>query len=245
MGTITSSKTIDSISIPGTHDSGCDIMTPWVQTQDLSIPRQLNMGIRYLDIRCRHINNAFAIHHGEAYLNKNFNEVLLAATQFLAQNPSETVLMRVKQEYDPIGNNRSFENTFKMYRDRYASFFWTYNNDNPTLGSIRGKIVVLQNFAGSLYGLVWSSFNIQDEYNVNYLPTKQSDVLTWYKKAGTIKRIINHLSGVGFYQPSIVANNINLYMKTMIKTNNPRYVGIVPMDFPGNEDVFAVIRANY
>jgi 1-phosphatidylinositol phosphodiesterase len=134
MSTISSSKTIDSLSIPGTHDSGCDIMTPWVQTQDLSIPRQLNMGIRYLDIRCRHINNIFAIHHGEAYLNKNFNDVLLDITQFLAQNPSETVLMRVKQEYKSIGNNRSFENTFKMYRDRYASFFWTYNsNNNPTL----------------------------------------------------------------------------------------------------------------
>lgn len=239
-------KTINSISIPGTHDSGSDLRIPWVLTQGMSIPSQLNAGIRYLDIRCRHVNDRFAIHHGEVYLEKNFDDVLLAVTQFLTQNPSETILMRVKQEHTPSGNSRSFEATFKLYWTRYASFFWTYNgNNNPKLSLIRRKIVVLQEFAGNLYGLDYASFNIQDEYKVNVIDTKKTDILDWFKKAGNTRRIISHLSGVGIFTPRGVADYTNRYMKDLIVSNNPAYVGIIPADFPSTDLIAAVIRANY
>ncbi|WP_228453080.1 hypothetical protein [Chryseobacterium sp. CH1] len=56
---------LSKISIPGTHDSGARIDAPVVsgtaKTQDLSIAEQLNAGVRFLDIRCRHIDNSFTI----------------------------------------------------------------------------------------------------------------------------------------------------------------------------------------
>ncbi len=249
MNKISGSKTVDSISIPGTHDSGADVSPAgWVGTQDMSIINQLNAGIRFLDIRCRHISNIFTIHHGSFYLNKNFDDVLQMVTQFLSQNPSEIVLMRVKEEHNPESNTRSFEETFKTYYYKYSEFFWIYNNnDNPTLDMLRRKIVVLQDFStiSTLYGLKYNSFNIQDEYSVTVIPTKQSNIRDWYRKAGKTRRIINYLSGVGAFTPSIVASYTNPYMLDLIVNNNPAYVGIIPADFPSSNLILAVIRANY
>ena len=110
---------ISKISIPGTHDSGARVDAPVVsgtaKTQDLSIAEQLNAGVRFLDIRCRHIDNAFTIHHGAIYQNLNFDDVLNACYTFLNSHPSETIIMSVKEEYDASNTTRSFEQTL-MYR---------------------------------------------------------------------------------------------------------------------------------
>jgi len=66
-----------NVTISGTHDSGTyngatgfnAFVNGYVKTQDHSITRQLDDGIRYLDIRCRHIGNAFAIHHDKYYVD--------------------------------------------------------------------------------------------------------------------------------------------------------------------------------
>ena len=42
-----------AITIPGTHDSAAYTLSwPFVQTQKIDIPSQLNAGIRYFDFRC-------------------------------------------------------------------------------------------------------------------------------------------------------------------------------------------------
>ncbi len=108
---------VSQLSIPGTHDSGAlyEPVSGTAKCQNLSIADQLNAGVRFLDIRCRHINDAFAIHHGSIYQNANFNDVLNAVIGFLNSNPSETVIMSVKEEHTPSGNTRSFEQTFDSY----------------------------------------------------------------------------------------------------------------------------------
>src|SRR5687767_7668450 len=62
---------LSQFSIPGTHDSGALVepVSGTAKCQNLSIADQLNAGVRFLDIRCRHINDAFAIHHGAVYQN--------------------------------------------------------------------------------------------------------------------------------------------------------------------------------
>ena len=71
---------ISQYSIPGTHDSGARFdpaLAPGTaKCQDLTIAQQLDAGVRFLDIRCRHIDDGFTIHHGEVYQNINFNNVL-------------------------------------------------------------------------------------------------------------------------------------------------------------------------
>lgn len=205
---------LSELSIPGTHDTmsfhGGDI----VQTQSLSLANQLRSGVRVLDIRCRHIENTFAIHHGPVFQKAFFGDVVNAVSQFLAENPGETVLMRIKEEHKPERNSETFEETF---RNRYwipnESRFWHPTSDNPTLGQLRGKIIVLQNFtADQTYGIKYDSLIIQDKY-------KLSDNWALYDKWTAVKRhlreansgnidstYVNYLSGSGGSFPYFVAS---------------------------------------
>src|SRR5439155_23215825 len=103
---------------------------------------------RFVDIRCRHIGDAFAIHHGSIYQNMNFDDVLNACFSFLTSNPGECIIMSVKEEYDPSNNTRTFEQTFDAYTAKNPTH-WYLGDAVPTLGSVRGKIVLLRRFSAA------------------------------------------------------------------------------------------------
>ena len=152
MAGVDGEKYLYELSIPGTHDSGA-LHEEWyeigVQCQSLTIPEQLNAGVRYLDIRCRHLNNAFVIHHDAYYQHQNFNDVLESVTSFLRANPSETVVMLVKPEYTSEGNTRTFAETFKAYQAEWETRYpniWYVGTTVPKLVDVRGRIVLLRRF---------------------------------------------------------------------------------------------------
>jgi 1-phosphatidylinositol phosphodiesterase len=165
-------KRLSELSIPGTHDTMSFYGGDAVETQSMSLENQLESGVRVLDIRCRHIADVFAIHHGMVFQKVFFGDVLNIAAKFLKSYPSETIYMRVKEEYDPSNNTRTFEETFKIgYWDSYQEYFWkpqdSSNPSNPTLNETKGKIVILQNFSSSqFFGISWENFSIQDEYSM-------------------------------------------------------------------------------
>jgi len=139
---------LSQLSLPGTHDTmslyGGDIP----QTQAMDLREQLEAGIRVLDIRCRHVNDNFLIYHGSVYQKAGFTDVLDVVQAFLTQHPGETVVMRVKEESTPTGNTREFRQTYDAITAKYPGLFWQPGgNFNPALGSVRGKVVLLQNFA--------------------------------------------------------------------------------------------------
>ncbi|UTW46817.1 phosphatidylinositol-specific phospholipase C domain-containing protein [Bacterioplanoides sp. SCSIO 12839] len=135
---------LNKMSLVGSHDTlsfhGGDI----VQTQSMSLKDQLESGIRVLDIRNRHINNKFAIHHGIVFQHAWFGEdVLKPVVEFLKANPSETILMNIQPAHTEKDNTRKFEETLDQYAADYNAPFWTPTSLNPTLSEIRGKIVML------------------------------------------------------------------------------------------------------
>lgn len=150
MSQVNDSKQLSKLSIPGTHDSG-SLITSWIApassviTQTMSIRSQLDQGIRFLDIRCRHVADVFAIHHGEVFQDMFFGEVLNHCRSFLSSNPSETIIMRVKQEHTSEDNTRTFEATFEDYFNQ-SPHLWYQGDNLPTLGEARGKIVLLRQF---------------------------------------------------------------------------------------------------
>lgn len=167
MARIPGDMPISRISIPGTHDSvaknnGGDI----VLTQSLSITQQLKAGIRFLDLRARHIENLFAMHHGAVYQDMMFGDVLDEMTSFLAAHPTETILVRLKEEHTPSGNTRTFEETFKWYLDIYASWFAHPGRPDPSLDEVRGKILLYSDFdrSDSSYGSYYRYFEKEDNY---------------------------------------------------------------------------------
>jgi 1-phosphatidylinositol phosphodiesterase len=143
MTALADNTNIAAISIPGTHDSGARVepVSGTAKCQDLSIADQLEAGVRYLDIRCRHIDNAFAIHHGAIYQNLNFDDVLTACKTFLTNHPKEVIVMSVKEEYDASNNTRTFEQTFDTYVSKYGNI--VLGATVPNLGDVRGRIVLL------------------------------------------------------------------------------------------------------
>lgn len=129
---------LNSISIPGTHDTlTFDLVDNEVfQCQNHNLKTQLRAGLRYFDIRGRLLVNASAtsqepsigIFHGHVSTGYNFQDVLLTIFSFLDEHPSEGIVMRLKEEGAPvpIGDpsdswetgtyNTTFEEAFNYYR---------------------------------------------------------------------------------------------------------------------------------
>lgn len=216
MAGIPGSKRLADLSLPGTHDSMAFYGGDAVQTQSMSLNDQLMAGVRVLDIRCRSIDNKFAIHHGFVYQHANFDDVLTTVKNFLIAHPGETVLMRVKEEYDASNSSLTFGQIFNNYANdpAYADFFWKGSDANVTLGDARRKIVVLANAGGFNFGIGWGGLNIQDNYNLttnwdlygkwesvrNMLNTANAS------SAGTRGFHVNFLSGSGGSFPYFVAS---------------------------------------
>ncbi|PTT23741.1 phosphatidylinositol diacylglycerol-lyase [Chryseobacterium sp. HMWF028] len=263
---------LSKISIPGTHDSGARVDAPVVsgtaKTQNLSIAEQLNAGVRFLDIRCRHIDNSFAIHHGAIYQNLNFDDVLNACYAFLNSHPSETIIMSVKEEYDASNTTRSFEQTFDSYVQKNPSK-WDLGANIPTLGAVRGKIKLLRRFSsGTTKGInasPWADnttfdinnsgvqLKVQDYYKVTNNDDKWngiSSLLNEAKNDTNGKLFVNFTSG---YKPGIfgipsiptVSNNINPRLKTFFQTNTQGSFGVMPIDFVNAELSELIVKTNF
>jgi len=198
MGRLAGGASLASLSIPGTHETMAIHGGAWTQTQEDfgdsggALAAQLAAGIRMIDIRARvNTGNTFTIHHGATYQNANFDDVLGTLAAFLAAHPSETVLLRLKQECTgetgscgDASGQASFPDIFDAYVARRPGLFWTPSVTRataagvPTLGAVRGKVVlaVMNGAHGGRtanYGLAqfagWndgSSAYVQDEYNV-------------------------------------------------------------------------------
>eukprot|EP00590_Aulacoseira_subarctica_P001930 CAMPEP_0172433048 /NCGR_PEP_ID=MMETSP1064-20121228/66254_1 /TAXON_ID=202472 /ORGANISM="Aulacoseira subarctica , Strain CCAP 1002/5" /LENGTH=384 /DNA_ID=CAMNT_0013180745 /DNA_START=51 /DNA_END=1205 /DNA_ORIENTATION=+ len=166
MKTIANNTQLTALSIPGTHDSMTftSYLLELAHCQSMTLQGQLQSGIRALDIRCRHIDNACAIHHGPIYLNSNFNDVMKTVTIFLKNHPSEAIFMRIKgNEDEPLNNTRTWDQTLAAYKLKYKQIIWSGNIQStiPTLQQIRGKIVMEDTT------VTWESiFSVQDDFKV-------------------------------------------------------------------------------
>ncbi|MET9489900.1 phosphatidylinositol-specific phospholipase C [Nocardia sp. NPDC006630] len=188
MGALPDSTSLLRLTIPGTHDSCCTNAlhgTPWAQTQNWALADQFQQGIRFLDMRLNglqdHTSDSFGVYHSAAYQGITFDGVLDACRNFLARNPGEVIVMRVKKEDgtdNDVGGN--FEQIFDGYLDvkGYRPLFWI-GDHVPTLGEARGRIVLIAQFGNQLPALQWPSgdngnlsnnyFCLQDHYKANGL----------------------------------------------------------------------------
>ncbi|WP_420588700.1 phosphatidylinositol-specific phospholipase C domain-containing protein [Bacterioplanoides sp.] len=205
-------KRISELSIPGTHDTMSIKSGVIWQNQTMTLSQQLESGIRVFDMRTRHINNKFRMHHGIIAQDTYFDDVLKDIDAFLTANPSETVLFRLRSEHTAEGNSRSYSETLDEYLAANGSKRYTGSSDNPTLNEVRGKFVILQEFGGADYGIPYGNLDIQDEYKftTNWdLYDKWTSVKNHLNKSrnGDKNTIyMNYLSGAGGSFPYFVAS---------------------------------------
>ena len=206
---------LSELSIPGTHETMSFYGGDAVQCQSMALNFQLQSGIRVLDIRCRHMRNRFKIYHGIVDQTVWFDAVLNMVVDFLTKHPSETVLMRVKEENDSTGSNRPFQETFRVeYWEKYINHMWLGKSKNPTLGEMRGKIVILQDFdrENPQFGILHNSFDIQDKFHLRTVADLY-DKWIWVKNhlaaansGGRDTTYMNYLSGSGGAFPYFVVS---------------------------------------
>ena len=243
---------LSEISIPGTHNAGArfEPLTGTARCQNLTILEQLDVGVRFLDIRCRHMNNMFTIYHGLVHQQLSFTQVLTDTQEFLKLNPSETVVMSIQEEGSAVGASRSFEATLGSYLAENSGL-WSLNDGIPSLNQVRGKIVLLRRFRANASPLgidasLWpdnSTFvsgiiKVQDIYKVRNNEEKWKSFTTLLHEAGKGNPAIlyiNFASGVNhtFGIPNIksVSDDMNARVSQYYSVYTRRMTGIIVMDF--------------
>jgi 1-phosphatidylinositol phosphodiesterase len=148
MSALPDSAALGSLSIPGTHDSLSDgpggVLA---QTQSMTLSDQLTSGIRFVDLRFakRSGSDQLWANHGIQYLGKTIDDVLPVVSAFLRDHPSETLIMRVKQE-DSKAPDEEFGRALSAKLAPYVSQLFAPESGltpSTTLGQLRGKLVVL------------------------------------------------------------------------------------------------------
>lgn len=142
---------VANITIPGTHDAATSNCSAPGKCQTLTIPEQLERGIRAFDLRPTMDNNTTLgnIYHSILDTGVSMGDVMEYFNNFLNAHPGEgiIVLMRYESERQIFGsisedNYRSAMKNFlwdnKIYQSRMAAF-----NKSMTMKDLRGRILII------------------------------------------------------------------------------------------------------
>ncbi|XP_056332273.1 1-phosphatidylinositol phosphodiesterase-like [Danio aesculapii] len=248
MRTLDDEKLISEVNIPGTHDTMALLQVPGSQCQSWPLENQLKAGIRYLDLRV--YGRFVIIMHGVIPQFTTFAEVFNTTKNFLSQYKTETVLMRVKEEF---GGNITEKAIIQVKNDPGC---WI-SNKIPRIGDVRGKIVFVQKNSFKL-GIPLLETDQKSDYKVKNISEKEVKITEHLKQAlGALKTdraVLSYSSGTGlplwriWNTPNHVAKKINPwlygYLRGISKQNPKGCFGIIAMDFPGFDLIQQIIGFN-
>ena len=238
--------------MPGSHDTMAlySIADLAGQCQSLSLHDQLNLGVRFLDIRLKEDHDKLIAVHGFIDQKVSFETITKTIEEFIEKNPSEFIIMSVKEEADPSNSEISFENSLKSYlnKDIYLK-----DTELPNkLGDVRGKVMLLSRYENSTIGVPaydgWKdsvSFTlpndiyVQDTYQITSAEQKQDEIVKCFNEAGHALKI-NFLSAyrTDTFPPSYAvsaAEDINPWINEEINKYSDR--NIVLYDFVTEENM--------
>ena len=233
MAGLDDNTSLREVNMPGSHDTMAlySIGNLAGQCQSLSLLDQLNLGVRFLDIRLKQDGDELKAVHGFIDQKSNFEKINETVTKFLQDNPGEFIIMSVKEEADaskPIG---SFEDCLKkQINNKYL-----LDTSLPSkVGEVRGKVVLLSRYNNPTIGINayngWldsTSFTlpnndiyIQDEYKITSPEQKVDAIKKCFNESGHALKI-NFLSAyrTNYIPPSYApsaALDINVWINKYI-----------------------------
>lgn len=258
LGQIDDNTPLRDISLPGSHDTMAlySIADLAGQCQTLSLSNQLNLGVRFLDIRLKEDHNALKAVHGFIDQKASFASIDKTVTSFLKKNPSEFIIMSIKEEADPSNSDISFEEALINSLD--SDLYLKSQREVPTyLKDIRGKILILSRYKDSTIGIPaydgWAdstSFTlpndiyVQDTYQITSKEQKQDEVVKCFNESGHALKI-NFLSAyrTDGFPPSYAmsaAKDINPWINKEIDKYDDR--GIVLYDYINEKNMNAFFK---
>lgn len=156
MSIIKDDTSLADISMPGTHDTAAQYVAFGIKSrcQDKTIPEQLNLGARFLDIRLSASGGQLKLVHNFINCRKGsgftapklfFDEVTKYCVDFLSKNTKECIILFIKEDF---GSASDFDELLAKYISKNSAFWYTENRI-PNIGEVRGKIVLMNRFAKS------------------------------------------------------------------------------------------------
>ena len=267
MSQLSDTAWISELSIPGTHNSGA-LYEPIAGTaacQTMTIADQLEAGVRFFDIRCRHEDDRFTIYHGPVFQKQSYDEIENVMQTFLKKHDKEVLLVSLKQENSPRRTSKPFDETVRQYIENSGGLYFTKGH-LPQLKEVRGKIVLLRRFptkpdlgidatnwghGGAYQG---RQLFIQDRFELRDASVKWSlvkDALHQAKKIDDERILrLNFTSGyvknvLGLPNIEAISDSINPKLMEFLGHSNQRRLGCVVTDFMTPELSKAIYRQNF
>ncbi|KAL5604157.1 hypothetical protein BROUX41_002142 [Berkeleyomyces rouxiae] len=276
MASIPDNIPMSSLSIPGTHNSvNYATGQRQLQCQNNDLEEQFKAGIRYLDISARAdpFWELLKVYGTGGRLDYSVANIFISAADFVEQHPGETIIMHVNNDRMRSSDDATFEKCMTKYfkssnmmSDKVKDRLYTPDHNNvfsiPTMGEIRGKIVILEDFATKTpgrFGIPWKSSEVIvtdvklpiTHINMLYTWNKVKSALKDTRKDKTKKLHITHMNAA----PGSIAAHAAGGTTTMGKGLNDRLgerlkagkvgrTGVVVMDFPGRFLVEQIIGLN-
>ena len=252
MKSLDDNTSIRGINMPGSHDTMAlySIGDLAGQCQSLSLKEQLNLGVRFLDIRLKEENNKLKAVHGVVDQKASFASITKTIESFLNKHNDEFIIMSIKEEAKASNSKISFEESLQNY---LTSDIYLKDTSIPNkVGDVRGKVILLSRYSGSSIGIPaftgWqdsvtftlpNDIYVQDTYKITSKEQKQEEIVKCFNEAGHALKI-NFLSAyrTNSFPPSYSissAKDINPWINKEISKYNDR--GIVLYDFVSEENM--------
>uniref|UniRef100_A0A8B9SA93 Phosphatidylinositol-specific phospholipase C X domain-containing protein n=1 Tax=Apteryx owenii TaxID=8824 RepID=A0A8B9SA93_APTOW len=240
---------LSCLSVPGTHDSLSLFGSRRLRCQSWGLEAQLAAGVRFLDVRCKLERGELLVYHLCTFQRASLGGVLRRTLRFLRAHPGEAVLMRIKEEL-PLLARPGFAARLRRYlAEEGGGRVWCWE-EVPTLGQVRGKIVVLEELERQVLGIPYQRLSISDAWNVLSLERKWAQVQQHLETAAGGDPATLHLtfcSGNGLFTcPAEVARFVNPRCHWHLQRRSGQAVrwGVVIMDFPGADLVRLIVESN-
>ena len=245
MTSLDDSTQLSELNIPGTHNTLAFYGGLSIECQSKSLIEQYNMGIRFVEIRCRRYEDSLPIHHGIKFQKQFFTaDAVNPTVAWLKEHPGETILMLVQQEsYKPIKGTRDFSDMVKGSLD-YAGA--NYITTLPkTIGEARGKIIIFRKDWPSdepTFGTDMRSLRVHNDWQDHTKTSKWENVKNFLDKVRTTyprsSLCFTYASGYTTFlkipNPGSMAKYVNPKLKEYCEEHQQERLGIVVVDFPEN-----------
>ena len=182
---------LNEVFIPGTHDSGAlySFLGVSGKCQSYTIGEQLSMGVRFFDIRLQLRGTELAVVHSFVDQKLTFDAVLEDIKAFLTENPSEFVIISIKEDADADAPELPFEKAVENALSEHLGSLLSTSAEVPSsVGEARGKVHIVSRYSGASIGVPahsgWAdstsfelgSLYVQDYYAIDGVEAKMGDI---------------------------------------------------------------------
>ena len=168
---------VSVVSIPGAHDAATgsgwasgSSSNSFAQTQELSLSKLWETGVRAYDLRPCVKNDYLNINHGIVATSVRFDQAMFLLRDSLIANPSEFAVIHLQHETDGDDGNSNYNSMLLevLKRDDLKDFFVDFKSD-LTVGEMRGKILILSRneYASTPIGGFFKDWNFGTEWKVS------------------------------------------------------------------------------